>query len=91
MAVANNFKPVVDGATYQPSTVDEFNNMIGKVGKQMIREVTALNPLNVFNKGYMQKGDTGSYGRKWRLMWRKHGFTYNKAEGYCQEELGPLD
>lgn len=58
MAVANNFKPVVDGAAYQPSTVEEFNNMIGKVGKQMIREVTALNPLNVFNKGYMQKGDT---------------------------------
>lgn len=58
MAVANNFKPVVDGAAYQPSTVEEFNNMIGKVGKQMIREVTALNPLNVFNKGYMEKGDT---------------------------------
>ena len=58
MAVANNFKPVTDGAAYQPSTVEEFNNMIGKVGKQMIREVTALNPLNVFNKGYMQKGDT---------------------------------
>lgn len=58
MAVANNFKPVVDGSKYQPTTVDEFNNMIGKVGKQMIREVTALNPLNVFNKGYMEKGDT---------------------------------
>lgn len=58
MAVANNFKPVTDGAAYQPSTVDEFNSMIGKVGKQMVREVTALNPLNVFNKGYMQNGDT---------------------------------
>lgn len=34
MAVTNNFKPVVDGAAYQPSTVEEFNNMIGKVGKQ---------------------------------------------------------
>ena len=58
MAVANNFKPVTDGASYQPSTVDEFNSMIGKVGKQMIREITASNPLNVFNKGYMEKGDT---------------------------------
>lgn len=49
-----------------------------------------LNEQGILNNDEA-KDDTGSYGRKWRLMWRKHGFTYNKAEGYCQEELGPLD
>lgn len=37
---------------------------------------------------------TGSYGRKWRLVFNKNGFTYDEyseSDGISQAELGPVD
>ena len=39
------------------------------------------------------KDPTGSYGRKWRLVFNKNGLTYDvaKASGIRQSDLGPID
>lgn len=39
------------------------------------------------------KDPTGSYGRKWRLVFNKNGLTYDvvKASGVRQSDLGPID
>ena len=39
------------------------------------------------------KDPTGSYGRKWRLVFNKNGLTYDvvKAPGIRQSDLGPID
>ena len=38
------------------------------------------------------KDPTGSYGRKWRLVFNKNGFTYDVAkEGLPQADIGPVD
>jgi hypothetical protein len=58
MAVANNFKAPVDGVTYQPNTYAELGEMIGKVAHQIIRQVEAKDPLAVFDKMPVNKGDT---------------------------------
>ena len=37
---------------------------------------------------------SGSYGRKWRLVFNKNGFTYNevrKGEPFTQEDIGSVD
>lgn len=58
MAVANNFQAPVDGATYQPNTYAELGEMIGKIAHQIIRQVEAKDPLAVFDKMPVNKGDT---------------------------------
>ena len=38
------------------------------------------------------KDPTGSYGRKWRLVFNKNGFTYDVAkDGMSQVDIGPVD
>ncbi len=40
------------------------------------------------------KDKTGSYGRKWRLMFNANGFTYQevrKGMGFSQADIGPVD
>ena len=47
----------------------------------------------VLNNG-AGKDASGSYGRKWRLVFNLNGFTYpcvEKKDGFLQEELGPAD
>ena len=58
MAVANNFKAPVDGLTYAPNSYAELGDMIGKIAHQIIRQVEAKNPLAVFDKMPVDKGDT---------------------------------
>ena len=58
MAVQNNFAPGVDGLTYKPNTYAELGDMIGKIAYQVIRQVEAKNPLAVFDKMPVNKGDT---------------------------------
>lgn len=58
MAVANNFKAPVDGLTYAPNSYTELGEMIGKIAHQIIRQVEAKDPLSVFDKMPVNKGDT---------------------------------
>jgi len=58
MAVQNNFAPGVDGKSYKPNTYAELGDMIGKIAYQVIRQVEAKNPLAVFDKMPVNKGDT---------------------------------
>lgn len=58
MAVANNFRPPVDGLTYEPNSYAELGDAIGKVAYQIIRQVEAKDPLAVFDKIPVNKGDT---------------------------------
>lgn len=58
MAVANNFKAPVDGLTYAPNSYAELGDMIGKIAHQIIRQVEAKDPLSVFDKMPVNKGDT---------------------------------
>ncbi len=38
------------------------------------------------------KDPTGSYGRKWRLVFNRNGFTYDVAkDGMSQADIGPVD
>lgn len=43
---------------FEPSNIEEMGGMIGKVAEQVIRGVEAVNPLNVFDKNYVENGDT---------------------------------
>ena len=38
--------------------VNDIYDMIGKVGRQIIRGAYAGNPMSVFDKGYLATGDT---------------------------------
>lgn len=58
MAVANNFRPPVDGLTYEPNSYAELGDAIGKIAYQIIRQVEAKDPLAVFDKIPVNKGDT---------------------------------
>lgn len=58
MAVANNFRPPVDGLTYEPNSFAELGDAIGKVAYQIIRQVETKDPLAVFDKMPVNKGDT---------------------------------
>ena len=71
------------------------SNLVGK-----IRGVTGslafmhlLHSKGVLNN---QQGcdSSGSYGRKWRLVFNKNGFTYNevrKSESFTQDDIGFVD
>lgn len=58
MAVVITNAKGIDGANYTPNSYAEFNDMIGKVADQYIREVEAKNPLAVFDKRPIDNGDT---------------------------------
>ena len=58
MAVQNNFAPGVEGTAYQPNTYAELGEMIGKIAYQLIRQIETKNPLAVFDKMPVDKGDT---------------------------------
>ena len=48
----------VGGGSYEPTTIEELGNMIGKVAKSIIRENSTVNHLAVFDKGLVDNGDT---------------------------------
>lgn len=58
MPVPNNFSGGVLPANYSPNKYAELGNSIGKIAYQIIREVLAENPLAVFDKQPVNKGDT---------------------------------
>ncbi|WP_291630651.1 hypothetical protein [Clostridium sp.] len=58
MAITNNFEKGKLGTAYVPNTYEELGNSIGKVAFQIIREVTAINPLATFSKIPVNNGDT---------------------------------
>lgn len=58
MAVSNNFAPGMKGANYTPNTYADLGEAIGKIAFQFIRGVEANDPLAVFDKMPVDKGDT---------------------------------
>lgn len=58
MAVSNNFAPGMKGANYTPNTYADLGEAIGKLAFQFIRGVEANDPLAVFDKMPVDKGDT---------------------------------
>lgn len=58
MAITNNFQPSVVGGSYTPNLYSTFDNMIGKIAHQIIKEVETKNPLAVFDKLPVDNGDT---------------------------------
>lgn len=58
MPVPNNFSGGLLPAAYEPTQYAELGNAIGKIAYQIIREVLAANPLAVFDKKPVDKGDT---------------------------------
>ena len=58
MAITNNFAPAQDGANYVPNTYAPYDDMIGKIALQIIREVETKDPLAVFDKTPIDNGDT---------------------------------
>lgn len=58
MPITNNFVPAVDGANYVPNTYSSFDDMIGKIAHQIIKEVDTKDPLAVFDKVPVDNGDT---------------------------------
>lgn len=58
MAITNNFQPSQVGASYVPNTYTSFDDMIGKIAHQIIKEVETKNPLAVFDKVPVDNGDT---------------------------------
>ena len=58
MAITNNFQPAQDGASYVPNTYAPYDDMIGKIAFQIIKEVETKNPLAVFDKMPVDNGDT---------------------------------
>lgn len=57
MAVAKTYGTGYTSGTYTPNVSTEFD-MIGKVALQLIKEVTAKNPLSVFEQYTVDNGDT---------------------------------
>ena len=58
MPITNNFQPAQTGASYVPNTYAPYDDMIGKIAFQIIREVETKNPLAVFDKMPVNNGDT---------------------------------
>ena len=58
MAITNNFQPAQTGASYVPNTYAPYDDMIGKIAFQIIKEVETKNPLAVFDKMPVDNGDT---------------------------------
>lgn len=58
MAIDYTFSGGLAPADYSPNKISELANIIGKVAFQVIREVNAKDPLNVFEKQYIENGDT---------------------------------
>lgn len=58
MAVSNNFAPGMKGTNYTPNTYADLGEAIGKIAFQFIRGVEANDPLSVFDKMPVDKGDT---------------------------------
>ena len=48
----------VGGTDYEPTTIEELGSMIGKVAQTIIRENSTENRLSVFDKGFIEDGDT---------------------------------
>lgn len=71
------------------------SNLVGKI-RGVSGAVSLMNLL--CEKGILNnqagKDATGSYGRKWRLVFNLNGFTYdaiNSSNGFTQEDIGPID
>ena len=71
------------------------SNLVGKI-RGVSGAVSLMNLL--CQKGILNnevgKDATGSYGRKWRLVFNLNGFTYdavNSSDGFTQEDIGPID
>ena len=58
MAITNNFQPSQVGASYVPNTYTAYDDMIGKIALQLIKEVETNDPLAVFDKMPIDNGDT---------------------------------
>lgn len=58
MAIVNNFDVGELGENYTPNSYAEYGGMIGKVAEQVIRGLEGKNPLAVFDKMPIDKGDT---------------------------------
>lgn len=58
MAVAEDYNVGILGEDYTPNSYEEFGGMIGKVAEQTIRGVEGKDPLAVFDKMPIDKGDT---------------------------------
>ena len=58
MPITNNFQPAQSGASYTPNVYAPYDDMIGKIAFQIIREVETKNPLAVFDKMPVDNGDT---------------------------------
>ena len=58
MAITNNFQPSQVGASYVPNTYTAYDDMIGKIAVQLIKEVETADPLAVFDKMPIDNGDT---------------------------------
>ncbi len=57
MAVTKTYYTGVDGQNYVPNYESEFD-MIGKIAHQFMKDVSATNPLNVFENFTTDNGDT---------------------------------
>lgn len=71
------------------------SNLIGKI--RGVPGAVALMRL-LCDKGILHndptRDATGSYGRKWRLVFNLNGFTYSAVDNeadYSQEDVGPID
>ena len=47
-----------DGDDFVPTSFEEMGNMIGKIAKSIIRENTAQDHLSVFDKGFVENGES---------------------------------
>jgi len=47
-----------DGDDFVPTTIEELGDMVGKIAKSIIRENSTENHLAVFDKGFVENGDT---------------------------------
>ena len=47
-----------NGDDFVPTTIEELGDMVGKIAKSIIRENTTENHLSVFDKGFVENGDT---------------------------------
>ena len=57
-SVSPTYASGVSGDNYEPMTVTEYGEMIGKIAFSVIRENTAEDHLAVFDKMPVNKGDT---------------------------------
>ena len=56
--VSPTYDDGVGGGNFEPTTIEELGNMIGKIAKSVIRENSTVNHLSVFDKGLVDNGDT---------------------------------